>query len=492
MREKSAHSHIKMLSDEQMQAAKAAVGPVLVTGGHGTGKSVALMARLSGILNSGASASQILFLTTNARRAADLRVELPSFLRRFSPNVLPEVLGKVQPTILENLANSLLRRYGAEVLGIPEGYTVQNYKLATQTAKRLLDDECHQQSISSEEEVEILRWHWLQRSRLQPDSAPGIPHVWVNLLDHYAERKRANRILDQGYLIPLTVEMLQGDPHRFAGWRKKGVKHLLVDDFQNITAAGYRLLHLLIGKDGSIVVGGDSSQCIGTHMGADSGHLNRFRRDYPTLQAFQLKDSHGRASGLTEMAVCLSQRRAPERVVSSIDALGQQGSLREVKNIVLVEVTGNFTRMCGHIAGEAEFRHRKGLAWEDMAVICRRHKLIDELANLLCLRNIPFTEMGDDRWKGVGDEQSGIALTTIHASLGRHWKLAWIADVGDHVIPGPVRPMGVSSLEEKNLFFVAATRAARELRLIYSSGNGQRAPSRFLEPIYHLLERRRI
>ena len=112
MREKSAHSHIKMLSDEQMQAAKAAVGPVLVTGGPGTGKSVALMARLSGILNSGASASQILFLTTNARRAADLRVELPSFLRRFSPNVLPEVLGKVQPTILENLTNSLLRRYG--------------------------------------------------------------------------------------------------------------------------------------------------------------------------------------------------------------------------------------------------------------------------------------------------------------------------------------------------------------------------------------------
>ncbi len=81
-------------------------------------------------------------------------------------------------------------------------------------------------------------------------------------------------------------------------------------------------------------------------------------------------------------------------------------------------------------------------------------------------------------------KQAGIRLMTMHASKGLEFETVYLPDINEGRIPSKQSVTTEEIEEERRMFYVAMTRAKKELHLLYcTKKNGKEIPSRFLEPI---------
>ncbi|MCM1262693.1 MAG: ATP-dependent helicase [Butyrivibrio sp.] len=81
-------------------------------------------------------------------------------------------------------------------------------------------------------------------------------------------------------------------------------------------------------------------------------------------------------------------------------------------------------------------------------------------------------------------EANGICLLTMHAAKGLEFDTVYLPDVNEGRIPLKQAATKDALEEERRMFYVAMTRAKKELHILYcSQKDGRDTPSRFLEPI---------
>lgn len=85
----------------------------------------------------------------------------------------------------------------------------------------------------------------------------------------------------------------------------------------------------------------------------------------------------------------------------------------------------------------------------------------------------------------IGDKQrTGIRLMTMHAAKGLEFSTVYLPDVNEGKLPSRQAVTAEEIEEERRMFYVAMTRAKKELHILYCDhGNGKERPSRFLEPL---------
>lgn len=85
----------------------------------------------------------------------------------------------------------------------------------------------------------------------------------------------------------------------------------------------------------------------------------------------------------------------------------------------------------------------------------------------------------------MGDKQrTGIRLMTMHAAKGLEFSTVYLPDVNEGKLPSRQAVTPEEIEEERRMFYVAMTRAKKELRILYChQENGKECPSRFLEPL---------
>lgn len=107
--------------------------------------------------------------------------------------------------------------------------------------------------------------------------------------------------------------------------------------------------------------------------------------------------------------------------------------------------------------------HEQGQPWGEMAVLCRRHAVMDACAEALARSGLPHqVRRGSGRWDPDAD---AIHVMTMHASKGLEFPLVALPGVGHMPEPGEIET------DEARLFYVAATRATQSL-IITLSGQG--------------------
>jgi len=106
--------------------------------------------------------------------------------------------------------------------------------------------------------------------------------------------------------------------------------------------------------------------------------------------------------------------------------------------------------------------HEEGHAWGDMAVLCRKHAQMDDVARVLKARKLPHQVR-----KSSGDFDplaNSIKVMTMHGSKGLEFPVVALCGVGQ--MPGD----GEDEKEEARLFYVAATRASQKLAITSAPG----------------------
>jgi len=103
-------------------------------------------------------------------------------------------------------------------------------------------------------------------------------------------------------------------------------------------------------------------------------------------------------------------------------------------------------------------------AWGDMAVICRRHFVMDECAAALARLRLPYQVR-----RGSGNFDPGadtIKILTMHASKGLEFSVVALPGIGQ------MPAAGDDAREEARIFYVAATRATQRLLITLSGTSG--------------------
>lgn len=79
---------------------------------------------------------------------------------------------------------------------------------------------------------------------------------------------------------------------------------------------------------------------------------------------------------------------------------------------------------------------------------------------------------------------SGVRLMTMHAAKGLEFQTVYLPDLNEGKLPSRQAATPEALEEERRMFYVAMTRAQKELHLLYcGKENGKDRPSRFLEPL---------
>lgn len=107
--------------------------------------------------------------------------------------------------------------------------------------------------------------------------------------------------------------------------------------------------------------------------------------------------------------------------------------------------------------------HEQGHAWGDMAILARRHAVLEHCARVLRQRRLPHRLR---RRAGSFDPAADtIKRMTMHACKGLEFPVVALAGVGQ------MPDESDSEVDAARLFYVAATRATQEL-MVMVSGDG--------------------
>ncbi|MFH1965818.1 MAG: UvrD-helicase domain-containing protein, partial [Acidobacteriota bacterium] len=271
---KSQHSYT--LNPEQQEAVNHGSGPAMVIAGPGTGKTQVLTQRILHLVREERVAPGHILAVTFTNKAA------------------------------EEMSRRINRALG-EGSGLPEvatfhalGYKIINRNLpgTGREAGALLIDGDDQKAIfqdilgCTKSRVKKIR-ESISRFKQEVIDYGEIsdPEIREAARD-YDEWLKLNNLFDLDDLIAEAVRLLEGYPEIRSYWQDR-FDRVLVDEFQDINRAQYKMLRLLCPEpDSPICVIGDPDQAIYGFRGSDAGYMSTFQTDYPSACIYSLKQSY--------------------------------------------------------------------------------------------------------------------------------------------------------------------------------------------------------
>jgi DNA helicase II / ATP-dependent DNA helicase PcrA len=291
---------LESLNEEQRKAAAHTDGAVLIFAGAGSGKTRVLTHRVAYLLEQEkAPAHRILAVTFTNKAAGELKTRLRS--------LVGETARGLWVGTFHSIGVRLLRRDG-DAVGVAPNFVI--YDDADQRAllKEILRD------LNIDERNyhpgAVLRHISRAKERLQDPvayaaSADGeLSPVIVSLYNEYQRRLGQANALDFDDLIMRSIALLERKDERGAAWRER-FAYVLVDEYQDVNEAQYRMVRSLSQGSGNICVVGDDDQSIYAFRGADHRIILRFERDFKGATTFRLERNYRSTAAVLDVANAL-------------------------------------------------------------------------------------------------------------------------------------------------------------------------------------------
>ncbi|MFH1218233.1 MAG: ATP-dependent DNA helicase [Candidatus Peregrinibacteria bacterium] len=381
------------LNSAQKEAAEHDKGPLLIIAGAGTGKTSVITSRISELISSKkAKSDEILAITFTKKAMSEMvdRVDesMPlgyedmciKTFHSFCEGVLQEsgmeigidpdfkLFAEVDQWFFfkKNLFSFNLDYY--RPLGAPNKFIVELLKHFGRLKDELIEAEDYVKyadGLDGEDKVKTAE----------------IARVY----GEYGDMMVKNNYMDFAGLIYWTIRLFEKRKSVLEKYQKR-FKYILVDEFQDTNYAQYKLLKLLAGDEGNIVVVGDDDQSIYKWRGASLSNILKFEEEYKDHKKVVLVENYRNSSSILDGAYSLIQNNNPDRleVRAGIDKKlrcnQKEGGEIEIHHFPNFIVESTF-------AGEKiKELHENGVDFKDIAILVRNHKhalsFIDELRYL--------------------------------------------------------------------------------------------------------------
>lgn len=464
-------------------------GPMRVSGGAGTGKTVIAVHRAVELATRDKADRQEprILLTTYTRNLADdlrrqiaqLEPQLPFTERLSESGVMVSGLDRVARMILQQ-AGARISPIAQEVIGQPRGrvltYPREN---VWQEVLTLMGDELPEglrsaDFLESEYELIVLPQRVTTLKQYLRVRRPGRgvaldrskrAVVW-KAMERYRDRSADLGVTSFDEQLALAAAWLD---HEAALGTPRPFRHVLVDEAQDLTPAHLQLLRALVepGPD-DLFLAEDSHQRIYgkkitlSHYGIQvRGRSRRLTRNYRTTRqnldvAFGILDpgAYEDMEGQAEEHHYVSPRSGPEPLL--LHATDRADELSKAAELLTVWLEQD--------------RDSEDSAPETIAVLVRDRYQRDAVVNGLAQHGIEV--------RAVDREAAGRGrpvVMTMHRAKGLEFRKVLLFDVSKNAIPRPLRDQQYSDadrddalLRERSLLYVAATRARDQLAISWS------------------------
>ncbi len=291
------------LDPAQLAAVEHRSGPARVIATAGSGKTRTLLARLRYLVdNLGVEPGLITALAYNKRAADEMKQRLDRSdlhirtIHSLGWAIVREVLDN--PTLLEERGVRDILRQMVPDQRTPNKDTIGYYLEALSDTRMKLSD-----PTDTEDE----------RSDI-----PGFARVF----HRYRDRLRREGLADFDEQVYLAVELLLASPELRTRWQRK-CRHLLVDEFQDLTPIYLLLLRILASPRLNVFGVGDDDQTIYGYAGADPKFLIHYDRLFPGAAEYSLDTNYRSTAPAVKAAKCLvehNRERVPKQLVPSTGA----------------------------------------------------------------------------------------------------------------------------------------------------------------------------
>jgi DNA helicase-2/ATP-dependent DNA helicase PcrA len=369
------------LTEAQAAAVSNDGAPLCILAGAGSGKTRVLTRRIAWRIATGtADAPHVLALTFTRKAAGELRSRLGQLGVRdgvaagtFHAVAYAQLRqrwadrGESPPTLLERKAGLLAR-----LLGPRSGRdaAVQPIDLAGEiewAKARMVGPAAYEATA-------------LAAGRTPPLSVSAM----AALYERYEAEKRRRGLVDFDDLLLLCVHALRDDT-AFAAAQRWRLRHLFVDEYQDVNPTQAALLAGWRGEGDDLCVVGDPNQAIYSWNGADPAFLTDFTRREPRATVVRLDDNF---------------RSSPQVLAVATSVLaggGVRSELRPHRPDGLLPTVRAFASDRDEARGIAQAvrgKHRPGTPWSRIAVLARTNAQTVLLQEALREAGIPFRVRG--------------------------------------------------------------------------------------------------
>jgi len=376
------------LNDAQREAVMHFEGPILVLAGAGSGKTRVLTTRIARLIeHHGVDPRHVLAVTFTNKAAGEMRERVSRLL-----GAEPE--GMWAGTF-HAIGARLLRREAA-LAGRTASFTIYDEDDSLALVRRVMEQaristkewapKALRAEISDAKNALVAPEEYAQRALHPVERAAAVVYPFLE------RALREANAADFDDLLVLPVRILEQHPDRLAEYRRR-FQFILVDEYQDTNRAQYRLISLLGGEHGNVLVVGDDDQSIYGWRGADIRNILDFEKDFPAARVVRLEENY----------------RSTPQVLDLANVVISANTSRRGKTLRATRGAGETVTLVGSLdeRDEAEFvttellSRRNAddtLALHDIAVLYRTNAQSRSLEEAFRLRAIPYRLVGAVRF----------------------------------------------------------------------------------------------
>jgi DNA helicase-2/ATP-dependent DNA helicase PcrA len=261
------------------------------------------------------------------------------------------------------------------------------------------------------------------------------------LVDYFATLERY-RLLTYGQQIVRVVEEL-GRP-QFRAAVHAELRHLIVDEYQDVNPAQERLIELLAGPRVELCVVGDDDQAIYQWRGSDVSNIVTFRDRYPNVATFEITTNRRSRPTIITTANRFAAT-IPGRLPKTMAPFRPSSGGTEV----VAWAAADEATEAGWLTALALDAHHAGVAYRDIAVLVRSRAAYRALVDHFATFDIPVQPGGRT---GLFDQPEALVL-------GRTF--AWMSAVDWRAAFGPGAPVQEADLLDEYVRVFGIDPAAR-------------------------------
>jgi len=372
------------LNEQQHAAVTSPPGQALVIAGAGSGKTRTLTYRVAWLLDNGIQPESILLLTFTNKAAREMQERVQALVTYDAT--------RIWGGTFHSIGNRILR-YNAERLGYRKGFSIMDREdqkdlMETVLGSSGIDTTTYRfpkvevlgdifsladNTLCSLKEIIHTRYPYFE------EVASGI----LKMRTLYQEKKRETNCMDFDDLLALTVKLLEENEDLLERYRTQ-FEFVLVDEYQDTNSLQCRMVELLTGPQGNLMVVGDDAQSIYSWRGADVSNILEFDQHWPKARVHKIEVNYRSVPevlNLANAAIAMNRGQIPKNLLPARESKGMLPALVSLDSS---------SAQAAFVAQRILELQDEGTNLNDIAVLYRAHFHSMEIQMELTQRGIPF------------------------------------------------------------------------------------------------------
>ncbi len=375
----------EILNDVQRAAVEHTDGPVLIFAGAGSGKTRVLTHRIAYLLEEKkVFPDRILAVTFTNKAAGEMKARLERMVGAPARDLWVGTF--------HSMCVRMLRRDGRKI-GIAPNFAIMDDDDQRAIVREVIADlDFDERQIApgaALAEISKAKNNLWSPDEYEEKNPSFAGERYAQVYREYDRRLAESNGLDFDDLIARAIKLLDEDDDARTRYQTK-FKYVLVDEYQDVNYAQYRLVATLAKEHGNITVVGDDDQSIYSWRGSDYRMILRFEEDFPGATVFKLEENY----------------RSAQTILTAANELIVNNANRSDKQLFTKRAEGEKITAFQAESERAEVRYvmekikehvREGAAYRDFLVLYRTNAQSRYFEEGFLAEGIPYRVVG-----GVG------------------------------------------------------------------------------------------